>query len=79
MNVTSVPVTVCDVAVISCLLNERWCEDGVLWGINYLVNKLQLETDTENEKRYKKGFLIHSWDDLLGIKKNKFAKDSHPE
>ena len=49
--ITTVPVTVCDVAVISCLLHERWCEEGVLWGINYLFKKLQLEAMFENEPR----------------------------
>ncbi|CAK8677932.1 unnamed protein product [Clavelina lepadiformis] len=40
-NLKSLRVTVCDVAVINCLLYYRWPEDGILWGITYLLKKLQ--------------------------------------
>uniref|UniRef100_H2XYZ2 Protein unc-80 homolog n=1 Tax=Ciona intestinalis TaxID=7719 RepID=H2XYZ2_CIOIN len=33
--------SVCDVAVVNCLLFQRWSEDGILWGMTYILKKLQ--------------------------------------
>ena len=43
--------TVCDIAVIHCLLCKRWTDEGVVWGMTYILNKLQkcLQRNAEDD------------------------------